>query len=496
MKKTSVLRGSKKFLAVNLVCSLLVAGCGMGGAADDGVSFSAVSPEGENGTVGGSGEGQSGGSGNPVSDPMGRQVLTVVITTSSSDILNKITAFNASSPDYFIEKKSYGTGVNAFEELETQLPLEILSGAGPDMVIWDQMYYSPALTSERLMEDLYAYMDTDPDFHKEDYYENIMEAFEVNGGLYLCPASFSVDTGCVRAEELEAGRGVTESWSLEEMIEAYENSPRAKTFATNFTKTLQLRIISEDCMGNFVDWGSGECHFDSPEFVGLLEWCNTFPEEFQDHITYEGRAILDGMKNGQIFWKTAQMFEPWTVAYMRTISGDADLLWPGHPVADGEKEMGGGVAVPCGACYSICKNSSNPEAAWEVIKSFLTEDMQREVRGIPLLKSVSEEKIQDALTLEYEMVNGVQQEKIKYDSMFVIMEGVEEIFKFSCITEDDAEVYRSIIESTHRSYGGNPEILNIIMEEAGAYFGGDKDAATVADIIQNRVRIYVGERVK
>ena len=67
---------------------------------------------------------------------------------------------------------------------------------------------------------------------------------------------------------------------------------------------------------------------------------------------------------------------------------------------------------------------------------------------------------------------------------------------FSCITEEDAELYRSIIENTHRSAGGDPGIMDIIMEEAGAYFGGDKDAATVADIIQNRVSMYVGERMK
>ena len=495
-----------------LSISLSLAGCGMNGSgeeensmAGDPVSRYMESREGESSaaddSAGGSDGSESGDGGdelpnimeNPAYSAMGRQVVTAVVTAPFRETMDRITAFNESSPDYFIEMKGYGGGAEQFEVLETQLPLEVLSGKGPDLVIWDRMNYSPALASDRLMEDLYDFMDADPDFHREDYYGNILQAFEINEGLYICPASFSVNTGCVRAEELETGRGVTESWTIGEMMETYESSPRANTFALNYSETLQLRIISADCMGNFIDWGSGKCCFDTPGFVELLEWCNTFPEQLMVPGDYN---VMEEIQSGRVFWQPVSLVEPWTVAYMEAASGDVDLLWPGHPVADGEGDMGGGVAAPHGECYSICRNSGNQEAAWEVIKSFLAEDAQREVQGIPLLRSVSEERIQDALTVEYETVDGVKQEKIKYQALMVILEGRnEEVFEFSCITEEDAETYRSIIENTHRSYSSDPGILDIIMEEAGAYFGGDKDAAAVADIIQNRVSMYVGERM-
>lgn len=35
--------------------------------------------------------------------------------------------------------------------------------------------------------------------------------------------------------------------------------------------------------------------------------------------------------------------------------------------------------------------------------------------------------------------------------------------------------------------------MDIIMEEAGVWFGGDKEAPAVADIIQNCVSMYVKE---
>lgn len=66
---------------------------------------------------------------------------------------------------------------------------------------------------------------------------------------------------------------------------------------------------------------------------------------------------------------------------------------------------------------------------------------------------------------------------------------------FSCITEEEAKLYRSMIENTHRSYFCDMVMMEIIIEEAKVYFGGDKDAAAAADSIQERVSAYVSEHM-
>ncbi|MDE7046091.1 MAG: extracellular solute-binding protein, partial [Acetatifactor sp.] len=169
---------------------------------------------------------------NPAYNPNGRQVLTAVVTSPSitSEILERIRAFNDSSPSYFVEIMDYkaeGARVLEAADLENRLPLEILSGKGPDLVIWNG-YYTPALASEMLMMDLNDLMDADPDFHREDYFENILQAFERNGGLYIFPSSFAVSTMCGKAEELGADRGITESWEFGEILDAFENSSHAE----------------------------------------------------------------------------------------------------------------------------------------------------------------------------------------------------------------------------------------------------------------------------
>lgn len=472
-------KGLSCLLVVMFLC-LIVTGCG----------------EGQDGLTGNSADGnlwQEEGADrqdDPANSPNGRQVITAVVTWPGKTVIERINAYNRSSSSYYVEIKNYGEVGNIVEpeDLETQLTLDILSGKGPDLVIWDSRFYSPALASEKLMVDLYGLMDADQNFHKEDYYENILQAFEMEGGLYALPASFSVDTVCGKAEELGTDRGVTESWEVGEMIEAFENSPHAEWLTSNHSKELAFRFVCYGCIGNFVDWGTGECRFDTPAFVELLELSDTFPSQpmFGEDFSYYG--IL---RSGKVFWEPVNMGSPWDVARMRIEFGE-DVLWPGYPVADGEKDLGGGVAAPCGECFSICHNGTNQEAAWDFIKSYLTADVQREMTGVPLLQSVSEARIQEALTVEYETADGVRQEKTRYE---IRTEG-EEIVRLSCITEEDADIYRSIIENTRRSYSNDSGMMEIIMEEARAYFEKDKDAAITADIIQNRVGIYVSERMK
>ena len=153
----------KKEIGCLILCvSLFLAGCGAGGSGDgqsstsndpisrymesretedSGAGNGAGSSEngGAGNGAGGSESSASGGSGdelpdimeNPAYSAMGRQVVTAVVTVPFRETMDRITAFNESSPDYFIEMKSYGGGAKSFEVLETQLPLEVLSGKGP-----------------------------------------------------------------------------------------------------------------------------------------------------------------------------------------------------------------------------------------------------------------------------------------------------------------------------------------------------------------------------
>ena len=61
------------------------------------------------------------------------------------------------------------------------------------------------------------------------------------------------------------------------------------------------------------------------------------------------------------------------------------------------------------------------------------------------------------------------------------------------MTAEEVEEFKEQLYSFKQRYNNDENLLNIIKEEAAAYFSGQKKAKDVADIIQSRVQIYVNE---
>ena len=76
-------------------------------------------------------------------------------------------------------------------------------------------------------------------------------------------------------EEVGDKRNVTCSWTISEMIAAYENSPHAECLTLNDSNWLTFQEVCGGCIGNYVNWETGECSFDTPEFLELLEFSDS-----------------------------------------------------------------------------------------------------------------------------------------------------------------------------------------------------------------------------
>ena len=59
--------------------------------------------------------------------------------------------------------------------------------------------------------------------------------------------------------------------------------------------------------------------------------------------------------------------------------------------------------------------------------------------------------------------------------------------------KDDLDALEKILEGLSFSVNSEREVLKIIMEEAGAYFAGQKSTDEVSDIIQSRIQVYLKE---
>ena len=90
-------------------------------------------------------------------------------------------------------------------------------------------------------------------------------------------------------------------------------------------------------------------------------------------------------------------------------------------------------------------------------------------------------------TKYYTDENGDKQEEIEYYWI-----GDQEV-KLPNLTKEDVQFVENFVYSLSEPMTYNANVNNIIMEEASAFFSGQKSAEEVANIIQSRLSIYVNE---
>lgn len=116
----------------------------------------------------------------------------------------------------------------------------------------------------------YPYIDNDPELDRDDFYPNMLEAFELKGGLYELIPSFLIQTVIGRTNEVGSGY----SWSMEQYRKYAESSGYKSMFGEMLSRNYFLVNASL-----FVNWENNTCDFDSAEFVGICEMAAAVPEK-------------------------------------------------------------------------------------------------------------------------------------------------------------------------------------------------------------------------
>ena len=207
-----------------------------------------------------------------------------VLTYASLGILNDeraaILEFNRTNPDYQIVVKDYADySPNASrEDAIMRLATEIGAGKIPDILVIEDMPVEQWGASG-LLEDLWPWIDKDPDISREDLMERVLQAMEMDGKLYDISDTFYMDT--VLGPKDIVGEQMT--WTPEEMEAALAKMPEGCIGIDMGGVELLLNILCLD-WGQFVDWEKGACSFDSEDFKSLLKFCGQYPQSVPDRF--------------------------------------------------------------------------------------------------------------------------------------------------------------------------------------------------------------------
>ncbi len=384
--------------------------------------------------------------------------------------------YNKSQNKYRIVLRDY----SGEDDPEGRMNADILAGDVPDIL---DLSSSPVdnYISKGMLLDLYTLIDKDPDLSRDDFIDNILKTLEVDGKLYYISPTFSISTLAASKEDV----GDRKSLSIDEIKELEEKHKGAKAFHSLYTNNQVLEMLCSNNYDTFIDWKTGKCSFDNEEFVKILEYAATYPDE--DKVNYdEDTDVLQDIRDGKtLFMQTYNMSFEDVEMYDQIF--DQGVSFIGLPSADK------GIGVNISSLIGIYAKSPNAEGAWDFYKTLLTREYVNSpniyLSGLPLRKDAYEDAEKKA-TATKAYTDDFGNEIEPYNSSW----GFESLMiDIKPLSEEQVQMMRDVIDAADHRVVSNMEVTDIITEEAGAYFSGAKSAKETADIIQNRISTYVNE---
>lgn len=386
--------------------------------------------------------------------------------------------FNKGQDQYQVVVKDYSASEDAIKDMNADL----LAGNIPDIIDLNNLNVEKYI-AKGMLTDLYTFMENDPDIKKEDFQENILKLMETDGKLYRISPTFAINTMVGKTKDVK-GKTTFTIDDLIQLEQQYGKDVKAFHMCSN------TYALSKLCSANYsyyIDWNTGKCNFDGEDFIKILEYANTYPSD--EDMDWENYTSLPTMlrENKCIFAEVYNLSMEEIQLYSEMFQEDISFV--GYP-AQGAT----GPAVNLNSNVGIYAKSSNQEGAWTFLKTFLTEEYLEGkgsyfYGGFPLRKDAFEDEVKKYSTKET-YTDKFGNEILPLDSSW----GYDDIeVKIGPLSDEQVEKVREILATADHLYNYDDEILNIITEEAGAYFSGQKSAKDVADIIQNRVSTYVNE---
>ncbi|MBQ9807577.1 MAG: extracellular solute-binding protein [Ruminococcus sp.] len=422
------------------------------------------------------------------------KVITIALMFPGSDITEKITAYNKSATGYRFKVEDYSNYYDYDEELDQltntpgdQFKKDLISGKTPDMVILDDRSTLALLGKKGVFADLGEMLDNDSELKKDDIMPCVLKAGEINGKLVGLANSFDVETYVIKKKFYD-GQG----WSLDDMIEVYDNKPEgAKLYQYETKSNILYELIYT--ANKFIDYENGTCSFDDPEFVKFLEFCNRFPdeEEEEDFENFTDEDWENYSKEAQTAYRNDKaLVESMYISDLRRYASlrygefGEEISLAGVPTTEGN----GGV-ISCYSYMAIMDDSPCKDECWKFIKTFFTEEAQQN-QTLPALVSEFDKRVDECTERPYWTDENGKKEY--YDDSYWI--GEEEI-KIPPLTDEERDMLVDYVKGAETVSGGySAEVFKIIDEETKAYFAGEKTAQEAADMIQSRVSIYVSEQ--
>ena len=415
-----------------------------------------------------------------------RTTMTLGAEYLGADVTDAVINFNRKNDKIritVVDYSQYNTDED-YTAASKQLDLDIVSGNAPDIVCLTTGHEQNYIRKGALAN-LTELMEKDSSISMEDLMSGPLKNYTKDGVLYAMPTGFSVMTMYGSAALL----GNRNGWNMAEMAEIISALPDDAMVMNYYTQTDFVNTMVSQDMNQFVDYATMTCNFNTPEFKELLEAASRLPADFSAYETgdEDGMVWRDEfqlMQSGEVLLSNGWISGSYDLKnYYGLYTAENGIIPIGFPTNGGN-----GVLLSLDRAFAISSGCKDKEGAWSFVRSLLDDSYQDEYGNFPVTVSGFEAAVAKAMEQEYYLdENG---EKVYYDGTAYI--GDME-YPLPVLTQAQADDFKQLVNSAQIGGRYEMEIMTILSEETPAYFSGDKTADAVADLIQNRVSIYLGE---
>lgn len=470
----------------------------------------------------------------PDSEVVPKTILTLAVVKNTTELSAQIEQFNQTNGLYRVEKLDYSPKPSDPRAIE-RLKLDLAAGNTPDLIQTSQSFSIANLAGGDVALDLYDYLGRMTETGL--FLDGILERFEIDGRLPVLPYTFSIETVCGKASNLDGIDG----WDFDAFAEFARGADDrgSKLFFTNRRELLTMlcaanldQIAAEAMMSD----GNVLSNINAPSAGNALSAANTLSVDnalSAANTLSAGNALSVGnaLSNANTLSNTnalsaeatllARLLEhaagyndDYPIAYMDAdeyAAYEADqngiyrhdeyLLWHspvrsfldfmklkpalgeeivfvGYPTSEGS-----GSYLRCQLGLSISSRSQNPDGAFEFMRSLLDASFADSVE-FPTTTRGFDEFCARASELRYYVdtsgrVIGSEQERADLSEIF--------------LTEADIEQVERLIAGAS-VYPEDERALGIIWEDAQQYFAGTRGLGDTVDVILSRLGIYFAEQ--
>ncbi len=399
-----------------------------------------------------------------------KEVLTFGIYGVRDQMLEAVSAFNQKNETVQLQIRDYSEA----EDAKLQLQLDIAKGECPDILDISIMNGND-LIKKGILTDLYPLMEEDPQMQPEMFLETVRNLMEYDGKLYVLPEyvclqALVLDKTLLEEKEISETVSMQQGLSLSAIEKLWEKHPQKMIFLNQTYQTGFLwQILRAGRVERFFAAAEKE-----DEFSRLLAFSKKLPS-MENRISVHGtEEQYQEIKKGNVLFYPVMMSDPLsTIKECRYLYGEDQYVFTGYPGTEGSGVYLSvdGSGIPC---FGISVSCPDKEAAWQFVRSFLTEEAQEDTFGIPVRKEAFEKMLDRT-------------------AIFPGISGKKE----TSLTEKEKEQVRQLVNSAeylHLPEHIQAELQQIVLEDAMGYFAGEKTLEETVEVIKSRVNLLVHEQ--